>query len=146
MMGMALDVVLSPLWTARLCPDDIARLKRCRDSIYFLADSTIEKHGEDKHCFLVTELAEAGVAAGFAASTFYSNFHFADLDGADLSNHSAPCSLITYLDSFLEQHHKISKDGLRILREHLYPFLSGVDGLFRKGVGAPIMGSMVFLA
>lgn len=53
MMGMALDVVLSPLWPAAhtLVQEDLRRIRMCRDSIYYLSNSNIFKEGEDKHSF-----------------------------------------------------------------------------------------------
>src|SRR5215469_2231440 len=83
MMGMALDFVLSPLWPkGALDQMDMECIARCRDSIYFLADSTIEKHGEDKHSFLVTDLVAGADAAGFRNTCFYSNQHFSELADA----------------------------------------------------------------
>jgi hypothetical protein len=146
MMGMALDIVLSSLWPneAKLEPADIERIQRCRDSIFFLANSHIEKVGEDKHSFLVSELASAGSSAGFTRSFFYSNFHFSDLADGDLERQQGTCSFIGYLDSFLEQHHRVSPDGLMKLRKHLYPVLRHVDSAYIAGDGAPLLGCMVF--
>jgi ubiquinone/menaquinone biosynthesis C-methylase UbiE len=146
MMAMALDVALSPLWPvqARLAPEDSNRIQRCRDSIFFLANSHIRKVGEDKHSFLASELAAAGSAAGFAQSHFYSNFHFVDLVDSDFSDRQGRCSLVGYLDSFMEHHHRISPDGLSKLRQHLFPLLQGVDNAFMAGDGAPLLGCMAF--
>jgi hypothetical protein len=90
-MGMALDMALSPLWPrdAPLAAADIERIRRCRDSIYFLAESKTVKVGEDKHNFLATELALAADQAGFTRTVFYSNFHFSDLAGTDLETRRA---------------------------------------------------------
>ena len=146
MMGMALDVALSPLWPspAALPADDRHRLERCRDSIYFLANSRILKHGEDKHSFLVNELADAADAAGFARSTFYANAHFQDLADTDLSRRQGACSFVAYFDSFLEQHHRVSAAGMAALRQHLFPILRNLDRTYIDGDGAPLFGCMVF--
>jgi SAM-dependent methyltransferase len=146
MMGMALDVALSPLWPkdAALSDDDVMRLQNCRDSIYFLADSHTVKVGEDKHSFLASELAAAADEAGFFRSVFYSNFHFQDLADSDLSKRQGCASFIGYLDSFLEQHHRVSSDGLAKLRTHLFPALKRIDATFIAGDGAPLLGCMVF--
>ncbi len=70
MMGMALDFdLLSPLWPRGLLDQaDMDRISHCRESIYHLADSTIDKPGEDKHSFLVTELIAGADAAGFVGT------------------------------------------------------------------------------
>ncbi len=146
MMGVALDVALSPLWppAASLDPADAQKLQRCRDSIYFLANSRLEKHGEDKHSFLVHELADAADKAGFRRSIFYANAHFQDLADSDLSQHRGACSFVAYLDSFLEQHHLVSADGMTKLRAHLFPILQHLDRSYIDGDGAPLFGCMVF--
>jgi len=145
MMGMALDIVLSPLWPKdALEPTDLERITRCRDSIYLLADSTVVKQGEDKHSFLITELIAGADAAGFSKSHFYSNGHFHDLADSDLSNAQGHCSFTAYLDSFLEQHHRVSPTGMRSLRELLFPLLLRIDARFRAGDGVPLFGCMVF--
>jgi SAM-dependent methyltransferase len=145
MMAMALDVVLSPLWPPTLLERaDLERIARCRDSIYTLADSTIEKVGEDKHSFLVTELIAGADAAGFAATAFYSNVHFSDLADKDLSQRQFICSFLGYLDSFLEMHHRVSPGGMQALRHHLFPVLQRLDARFRSGDGAALLGCMVF--
>jgi SAM-dependent methyltransferase len=145
MMGIALDIVLSPLWPKdTLERIDLERITRCRDSIYILADSTIEKHGEDKHSFLITELFAAADAAGFGKCCFYSNGHFHDLVDTDLSDRQGHCSFTAYLDSFLEQHHRVSSSGMQTLREFLFPLLQRIDARFRAGDGVPLFGCMVF--
>jgi SAM-dependent methyltransferase len=146
MMGMALDIVLSPLWPKdALEHTDLEHITRCRDSIYILADSTIEKHGEDKHSFLISELLAGADAAGFAKSYFYSNGHFHDLADSDLSSRQqGHCSFIEYLDSFLEQHHRVSPTGMRALRKILFPLLLRIDARFRAGDGVPLFSCMVF--
>jgi SAM-dependent methyltransferase len=145
MMGLALDIVVSPLWPKdALEHTDLERITRCRDSIYLLADSTIEKHGEDKHSFLITELIAGADAAGFSKSYFYSNGHFHDLADSDLSNPQGRCSFTAYLDSFLEQHHRVSPTGMRSVREFLFPLLTRIDARFRAGDGVPLFGCMVF--
>jgi ubiquinone/menaquinone biosynthesis C-methylase UbiE len=145
MMGLALDIVLSPLWPKdTLSPTDIECITRCRDSIYFLADSTIEKHGEDKHSFLITELIAGADAAGFVQTCFYSNAHFHDLADTDLSIHRGNCSFIGYLESFLAQHHRVSPAGIEILRGTLFPVLQRTDARFRAGDGVPLFGCVVF--
>jgi SAM-dependent methyltransferase len=146
MMGMALDIVLSPLWpeNARLAAEDAERVLRCRDSIYYLANSHIEKIGEDKHSFLATELAAAADQAGFARSVSYSNFHFRDLASADLSIRQGMCSFVDYMDSFLEHHHRLSADAMTKLRTHLFPNLQHLDIAFRNGDGVPLVGCIVF--
>ncbi len=146
MMGMALDFALSPLWPAAapFDPTDTQKLRRCRDSIYFLANSGIVKHGEDKHSFLVTELADAAVTAGFDRSIFYANAHFQDLADTDLSRRQGACSFVGYFGSFLEQHHLVSAAGMKALRRHLFPILQNLDRSYIDGDGAPLFGCMVF--
>jgi SAM-dependent methyltransferase len=145
MMGFALDVVLSPLWPKDTMEGvDVERIGRCRDSIYLLADSTIEKHGEDKHSFLLTELFAVADAAGFGHTCFYSNRHFHDLADTDLSRPHGDCSFIAYLDSFLEQHHGVSDSGMRTLRQSFFPILQRIDARFRAGDGVPLFGCVVF--
>ncbi|WP_158915215.1 class I SAM-dependent methyltransferase [Caulobacter sp. S45] len=142
MMAMAIDVALSELWprSLRLSVMDVAKLERCRDSIYFLADSAAEKIGEDKHSFLVNQIIDAADAAGFTHSTFYSNSHFADLAHAEQLNTQGRCSLMQYLDSFLAQHHQISPNGMAKLRRGLFPILHRLDATFLAGDGAPLLG------
>ena len=145
MMAMVLDIVLSPLWPKGLLDQaDIERIRRCRDSIYFLADSTIEKEGEDKHSFLVTDLIAGADEAGFVGTAFYSNVHFSDLINQDLSRRQSACSFVDYLDSFLEMHHRVSQPGMQILRQELFPILHRLDSRFRAGDGAALLGCMVF--
>jgi ubiquinone/menaquinone biosynthesis C-methylase UbiE len=146
MMAMVLDIVLSPLWPpeATLCAADAERVSRCRDSIYHLANSKIVKLGEDKHSFLASELSAAGRAAGFGHSLFYSNFHFCDLVGHDFTLQQGRCSFIGYLDSFLEMHHRISRDGMSKMRTHMFPRFERLDSTFVAGDGPPILGCMVF--
>jgi SAM-dependent methyltransferase len=145
MMGMALDVVLSPLLPKdALEIADLERIARCRDSIYLLANSAVVKHGEDKHSFLITELIAGADAAGFSKSHFYSNGHFHDLADSDLSNPPRHCSFIAYLDSFLEQHHRVSSAGMESLRELFFPLLLRLDARFRAGDGVPLFGCMAF--
>jgi SAM-dependent methyltransferase len=145
MMGMALDIVLSSLWPKdALDPTDLERVTRCRDSIYLLADSTVVKQGEDKHSFLITELIAGADAADFGKSHFYSNRHFYDLADSDLSIAQGHCSFTEYLDSFLEQHHRVSPAGMRSLREFLFPVLLKIDARFRAGDGVPLFGCIAF--
>jgi SAM-dependent methyltransferase len=145
MMGMALDIVLSSLWPKdTLEATDLERITRCRDSIYLLADSTAVKQGEDKHSFLITELIAGADAADFAKSHFYSNRHFYDLADIDLSVAQGHCSFTEYLNSFLEQHHRVSSAGMRSLREFLFPLLLRIDARFRAGDGVPLFGCMAF--
>ena len=146
MMGMALDVALSPLWpsTAALDPADVQKLTRCRDSIYFLANSQLVKSGEDKHSFLVSELADAADAAGFARSVFYANAHFQDLADTEPARRQGACSFVAYLASFLEQHHLVSAGGMTTLRQNLFPILQHIDRAYVDGDGAPLFGCMVF--
>ena len=145
MMGLALDIVLSPFWPKDLLDSaDLQRVARCRDSIYLLADSTVEKRGEDKHSFLITELIAGADAAGFARTSFYSNRHFHDLADADLSDHRGTCSFVDYMDSFLEAHHRVSSSGMTKLRELLFPMLQRIDARFRAGDGVPLLGCVVF--
>jgi ubiquinone/menaquinone biosynthesis C-methylase UbiE len=146
MMGMMLDMVLGPLWPRELAlkRDDAERIRRCRDSIYHLADTHIPKDGEDKHNFLASELAAAADEAGFRRTVFYSNFHFDNLAGKDLARRRGTCSFLGYLGSFLEMHHGVSADGLAKLRTHLFPMFGRLEELFSGGDGAPLVGCMVF--
>jgi ubiquinone/menaquinone biosynthesis C-methylase UbiE len=145
MMGMLLDFVLSPLWpeSIKLDAEDIERIRRCRDSIYYLADTSIPKIGEDKHSFLPNELMEAASDAAFSRSFFYSNFHFQDLADADPSYRRGRLSLLRYLDSFLEHHHCVSPDGMAKLRESLFPIFDRLDHVFAVGDGAALLGCLV---
>jgi SAM-dependent methyltransferase len=145
MMGLALDVVLSPLWPQNLLDQaDIDRVTSCRNAIYYMADSTLEKDGEDKHSFLVTDLIAGANAAGFAETCFYPNKHFYDLADADLSDQRGIFSFTDYLAGSLEMHHRVSSAGMQALRQHLFPLLQRIDARFRAGDGAPLLGSMVF--
>ena len=146
MMAMCLDIALSSLWPANaaLSDDDCGRLSRCRDSIYFLANSHITKVGEDKHSFLLSDLTTAAQRAGFGATMFYGNVHFEDLAEADLAASTGSCSFLGYMDSFLEHHHRVSADGMAKLRTHLFPIFQTLDDRFRGGDGAPLLGCMLF--
>jgi len=146
MMGMVLDFILSPLWPATLplAPADLDRIRLCRDSIYYLANTSILKIGEDKHSFLPNELVEAGGDAGFRLSFFYSNLHFQDLADADPAYRRGRVSFLSYLDSFLEFHHRLSPAGLATLRDHLFPIFASFDRVFIEGDGAALLGSIVF--
>jgi ubiquinone/menaquinone biosynthesis C-methylase UbiE len=146
MMGVAIDVALSPLWpaTASLDQADIAKLAACRDSIYLLNNSQVEKLGEDKHCFELSEIIAASDAAGFAGTAFHSNAHFQNLVDADLADRQGRCSLVGYLASFLRDHHRISDDGMAKLTTHLFPILQQLDASYIRGDGPPLLGCMVF--
>jgi ubiquinone/menaquinone biosynthesis C-methylase UbiE len=146
MMGVAIDIALSPLWPrdAVLSEEDETRLRRCRDSIYLLSNSHVEKRGEDKHCFELSEMIAASDAAGFAGTAFHSNAHFHNLVAADLVNRQASCSLVGYLASFLRDHHRISDDGMAKLTAHLFPILQNLDASYSRGDGPPLLGCMVF--
>ncbi|QOR55300.1 MAG: type 12 methyltransferase [Phage 67_12] len=146
MMGMIIDVALATAWSpAQSIPDaDRVRLATCRDSIYFLANSHIEKVGEDKHSFLATELAAVADEAGFMRTAFYSNAHFQDLSDSDLSQRQRSSSLLEYLDAFLEHHHRVSPDGMAKLRASVFPMFKRVDATFRAGDGVPLLGCGVF--
>jgi hypothetical protein len=145
-MAMAIDIALSPLWPAEhaLSPEDAARLDACRGSIYYLANSAIEKVGEDKHDFLATELTAVVGDAGFSRVNFHSNVHSENLVGVDLVAQCGRCSMVAYLDSFLRDHHRISPDGMLKLKTHLFPLLARLDETFLHGDGPPLMGCMVF--
>jgi ubiquinone/menaquinone biosynthesis C-methylase UbiE len=145
-MGVAMDFALSPLWpaAAALDPGDVAKLAACRDSIYFLSNSCLEKIGEDKHCFELSEMIAAADAAGFASTAFHSNAHFENLVGADLANRQGKCSLVGYLASFLRDHHRISEGGMAKLAAHLFPVLQHLDAAYLRGDGPPLLGCMVF--
>jgi ubiquinone/menaquinone biosynthesis C-methylase UbiE len=146
MMGVAIDIALSPLWPkdATLSEEDLAKLRGCRDSIYFLSNSHIEKRGEDKHCFELSEMIAASDEAGFAGTAFHSNEHFNSLVEADLANRQGRCSLVGYLSSFLRNHHRISDDGIAKLTTHLFPILQNLDASYIRGDGPPLLGCMVF--
>jgi ubiquinone/menaquinone biosynthesis C-methylase UbiE len=145
MMGMVLDFVLSPLWPKNLKLEqaDIERICRCRDSIYYLANTSIVKMGEDKHSFLPNELAEGAHDAGFRRSFFYSNLHFQDIADTDPGCRRGRVSFLDYLDSFLEHHHRVSAAGMSRLRESLFPVFERLDQIFRVGDGAALLGSLV---
>jgi SAM-dependent methyltransferase len=144
-MGMALDVVLSPLWPKGLLTDaDIERITRCRDTIYYMADSTMEKDGEDKHLFLLSDLVAGANAARFDATCFYGNRHFQDLADCDLTKAQSSCSIADYLGSFLEMHHRVTPEGMQAIRQHLFPLLQRIDTRYRAGDGPPLFGCMIF--
>jgi hypothetical protein len=86
---------------------------------------------------------QAAADAGFSRSFFYSNFHFQDLAGADPSYRSGRLSLLQYLDSFLEHHHRVSTDGMAKLRQSLFPIFGGMDHVFAVGDGAALLGCLV---
>ena len=146
MMGVAIDIALSPLWPkdAALVEEDRTKLRACRDSIYLLSNSHIEKRGEDKHCFELSEMIAAADDAGFAGTAFHSNAHFHNLVGADLTNRQGRCSLVGYLASFLRDHYRISDDGMAKLTAHLFPILQNLDASYIRGDGPPLLGCMVF--
>ena len=145
MMAMILDVALDAegACAGRFADEDARKLAACRDSIYFLADSTIEKVGEDKHSFLVSEMIDAGTRAGFAEARCYANRHFGDLLDADLGAPRSSVSLLRYLDSFLEHHHRLSADALTAMRERVYPLFARLDARFVSGDGAALLGCFV---
>lgn len=144
MMGMVLDVALSPLWPAEaLSGDDLERIRRCRDSIYYLADTSIVKEGEDKHSFLIDEVIAAALGAGFGQAVFYANLHFQDLAEAPEAMRRGRVSFLGYLDSFLEHHHRVSPAGMAVLRARLFPSFAGLDRVFQVGDGAPLLGCLV---
>ena len=145
-MAMALDIALSPLWPASsaFSPEDFTKIEACRNSIYFLANSHIEKEGEDKHNFLATSLAGAAADAGFERSYLFSNVHFADLPDGDLAAHEGVCSIVRYLESFMRQHHRVSPDGMEKLSAHLFPLMRQMDETYCRGDGPPLFGCMAF--
>lgn len=147
MMAMILDVALSRAWSGfqQLPERDVHRLAACRDSIYFLANSTVEKVGEDKHSFLATDLAMAADAAGFRRMRFYSNAHFQDLADTDLDQHRRVASVIDYLDSFLVSHHRISPEAMAVIRRDLFPIFGKLDATYRRGDGPPLLACAVFV-
>lgn len=143
MMAMAIDVVLSDLWPKSLAisASDRGKLDRCRESIYFLADSAARKDGEDKHNFLVDDVVSAAAAAGFAESVFYANAHFADLPPT-LSPRRLPCSLTGYLEAFLRHHHLVSDEGLERIFTAIRPLMRRVDAAFMRGDGPTMLASV----
>jgi ubiquinone/menaquinone biosynthesis C-methylase UbiE len=144
MMALALDFALSPAWgkSDELSADDRRRITRLRDSIYFLNDSTVDKVGEDKHVFLMAEVADVASQSGFVRSAFYANYHFEDLLTADLSVRMASSSISDYLRAFLKHHHGVSAEGLGLLDKHLFPLMRRLDDAFVARSGVPIMGCM----
>jgi len=141
-MGIALDIMLSSLWPHPIPENDAIRLRNCRASIYEMADSTLEKLGEDKHTFSVLDLIRTGFDANFENIQFYQNQHFEDLSQGEL-NERCTSSLVSYFSSFLKFHHNISSETLATLESSLYPITSNIEALFKKGEGLPIMGSIV---
>ena len=142
-MGIALDIILSAFWPHPIPESDAIRLRNCRASIYEMADATLEKVGEDKHTFSVSELMRTGFDAGFREIQIYQNQHFEDLSEGEFQEKRS-CSLFSYFMSFLKHHHHISPETLATLETSLYPITSNIEALFLKGEGLPIMGSMVF--
>jgi hypothetical protein len=143
MMAMALDFVLSPPWPRGLpVQDDVDLIERCRDSIYYLADSTIAKDGEDKHSFLITELIAEAHAAGFSGTFVRGNAHFSDLVDAHLAARGGICGFVGYLDSFMEHHYRVFLPGMNALRRHFFPILHRLDARFRSGDGAALLASI----
>lgn len=144
LMASVLDAVLSPQYppAARPPAADLERIRAVRDSIYYLADTSIPKEGEDKHSFLPNELIEAATDAGFRGATFYSNLHFQDLLEAEAGQRRGRMSFIAYLDSFLEHHHRLSPAGLRALRRHLFPCYAGLERVFSVGDGGALLGCL----
>lgn len=144
MMGMALDIVLSPPWPRDLLePTDLESITRCRDSICLLADTTAVKQGEDKHTFLITELIASADAAGSRRSRYYTNGHVHELAGTDLFN-AGHCSFTAYLDGFVKQHRLVGPAGMRSLREFVFPLLLRLDARFRAGDGVALFVCVVF--
>ena len=143
LMALALDVTLSNIWpeASTLSQADRGKVERCRDSIYFLADSTAEKAGEDKHNFLVDDVVSAASEAGFAESVFYANAHFADLP-VNLQPRRTTCSLTGYLEAFLHFHHLVSDAGLEQIFTIIRPLLQRMDATFMRGDGPAMLASV----
>ena len=141
-MALALEFVLSNAWASAhpLSPGDQERVKRLRDSIYFLNDTSVEKVGEDKHLFLTAEVSDAAMQAGFVQVAWHANFHFEDLLRADLSERMASSSISDYLRAFLRYHHGLSEAGLAVLDRDLFPLMKRLDDAFVARNGVPIMG------
>ena len=139
-MALALDMVLSTAWPDRdrLSAEDEAKVRGCRDSIYFLANSKAEKIGEDKHNFLIDEVATAASDAGFSDTAFYVNAHFDGLP-EDLDVRRGACCLSDYLSAFLQHHHRVSYDGMIRMFVHLKPMMALMDEAYVRGDGPALV-------
>lgn len=143
LMNMALEIALSAGWAGELSDDDVARMKRCRDGTYFLSDTSIEKVGEDKHTFLIDEIAAAADAAGFARHAFHRNAHFENFGHQEELRLNTPCTFAGYLLAFLGIHHGVSEAGLGVLRRRLEPVLAPLERLFLQGDGPALLACVV---
>jgi ubiquinone/menaquinone biosynthesis C-methylase UbiE len=143
LMNMALEIVLAAEWAGEMCADDLARITRCRDATYFLSDTTLEKIGEDKHTFLIDDMAAACDAAGFVRHVFHRNAHFENFGHQEELRLNTPCTFAGYLLAFLGIHHRVSEPGLEVLRRRLAPILQPIERLFVQGDGPALLASVV---
>jgi predicted O-methyltransferase YrrM len=145
LMNMAMEIALAADWADQLSEDDGVKIRRCRDGAYLLADSAVEKAGEDKHLFLVDEIAAASDRAGFARHVFHRNSHFYNFAHGEPIEPSMKCTFCGYLLSFLDIHHRVSKAGLDVLTRRLTPVLAPVERLFLQGDGPALTACVAFL-
>lgn len=145
LMNLAMETALAAAWAGELSEDDRAKIRACRDSNYQLADSKLEKLGEDKHHFLIDEIAQASDQAGFARHAFHRNAHFDAFAHGQPIERVAACSLTEYLLSFLGVHHRVSDAGVALLRERLAPLLKPLDRLYLQGDGPALMACVAFV-
>lgn len=145
LMNMAMEIALSAEWAKELAIEDREKIERCRDSTYFLSDTTIEKIGEDKHNFLVDDITAASTAAGFANCIVHRNAHFDAFEANAPVQTSVQCSFTGYLLAFLGIHHRVSEVGLAVLTRRLAPVLQPLDRLFLQGDGPALLACVAFV-
>jgi ubiquinone/menaquinone biosynthesis C-methylase UbiE len=145
LLNMAMEIALAAGWAAELSPEDVRKIEHCRNSTYYLSDTTLEKIGEDKHNFLADEVATASQTAGFARCVVHRNAHFEAFGREEEIRTSHPCSLLDYLLSFLGAHHRVSDAGIEVLTRRLAPALGRLDHLFMQGDGPALMACVVFV-
>lgn len=143
LMNMAMEIALSAAWVGELTDDDVTRITRCRDANYFLSDTTIEKVGEDKHTFLIDDVAAASDAAGFSRHAFHRNAHFENFGHQPEVRLNTPCTFAGYLLSYLGIHHGVSTPGLEVLKVRLAPVLQPLERLFLQGDGPALLACVV---
>ncbi len=145
LLNMAMDMALAADWTGELSAGDQEKIRRCRDVTYYLADSTNEKNGEDKHIFLIDEFVAASNAAGFRHPVFHRNAHFYNFANGEPIEESLKCTFCGYLLSFLGIHHRVSQAGIDTLTRRLSPVLQPLERLFLHGDGPALTACVAFV-
>jgi SAM-dependent methyltransferase len=145
LLNMAMEIALAAEWAAELPRDDVRKIETCRDSTYYLSDTTLEKVGEDKHNFLADEVTVASDAAGFSRCVVHRNAHFDNFGYGAPIHTSQRCSFAGYLLSFLGAHHRVSDAAIEVLKQRLAPVLAPLDRLYQQGDGPALLACVVFV-